>query len=69
MTDTTDMIAAADALEAQDREIEALRAALSLISVSCEHVHHSREDRHMFGEACPVVYRIYKVFCGEAGTP
>jgi hypothetical protein len=51
-------IEAAIALEAQAREIEALRELLSLANGECQNLHHTRKDQHKLGEPCPVERRI-----------
>jgi hypothetical protein len=45
--------------ELQDR-IKRLEEALSLITINCEDVHHSKKHRHGWSEPCPVVELISK---------
>lgn len=35
--------------------IKLMKEALSVVVVSCEHLHHSKNHQHQLGEPCPVV--------------
>jgi len=43
-----------DVRQYQER-IKLMEEALSVVVVSCDHLHHSKKHRHQLGEPCPVV--------------
>jgi hypothetical protein len=45
-------------LSVANKRIKRLEAALSLITINCEDVHHSKKHRHGWSEPCPVVELI-----------
>lgn len=46
------------AVEQLVAERDALRAALELVTVGCQHLHHALKDRHLLSDPCPVVERV-----------
>lgn len=53
------------AVERLVAERDALRKALALTSMDCEHLHHAPKDRHTMTEPCPVVARVNAALEGK----